>query len=752
MNDLLELKGEFQTAKASMAFAKPNFKNGEVLRLDHLLSLKKDLENIKKTRDDKKVIDGYLFEVQYGRIIPKSSRIQELFKKSSSEPTEDKVVGVKFNDYNGQKCHVFTYFVDKYSFEKTIKIIEDCIFFIESKGKDFITNHDIDNIYSKKERGKFCSMTSLVKALVDLKNIEEFTIGQFDFNNKGSAIVTFYKTNLSVKDILNLCNIDYSITNLDESSCSVLLDEISIRKVLDKVPELVSMGVTDITSKDFEEKFSGERYDYSLPKPTNEPTIGVFDTPFKQNDIFKDWVEVHNLLSKDIIDERDYEHGSAVSSLIVAGPMYNEDLQDDCGYFKVRHFGIAKHDKQSSFEFIKNVRQIVSTNLDIKVWNISFGSNLEVNQNFISYEGAELDKLQKEFNIIFVISGTNLKEGEKGSYFIGAPADSLNSLAVNSVNMSKEKASYSRHGPVLSFFNKPDVSYYGGDKDRMIASYDGIGINYFNGTSYAAPLISRKLGYLIYKIGLPICVAKALIIDSATTWNNIGKADSYKGFGVVPIKIEDVLNSKNDEIKFYIHGFTNTYSIYTYSLPIPQDKNEKFPFYAKATLVYSTSCTRSLGVDYTNNELDIQFGRVKEKNGETTIETIDGNYQSSEHDGYTFEEDARKIYRKRDNVKSLGEIIPSRPLPKKSYGKGMRGIKITSKNRNGKQTDNELVGTRERPSIEFGLVITLKEMFGENRYNDFINKCQFRGWIVNKINVDNINKLNNKLQEDIEFD
>ena len=46
---------------------------------------------------------------------------------------------------------------------------------------------------------------------------------------------------------------------------------------------------------------------------------------------------------------------------------------------------------------------------------------------------------------------------------LGAPADSLNSLVVNAVDMNGMPASYTRIGPVLSFFYKPDVCYYGGD-------------------------------------------------------------------------------------------------------------------------------------------------------------------------------------------------------------------------------------------------------------------------------------------------
>ena len=51
--------------------------------------------------------------------------------------------------------------------------------------------------------------------------------------------------------------------------------------------------------------------------------------------------------------------------------------------------------------------------------------------------------------------GLPLMDNEKK---IGAPADSLNSIIVNSVDFSNQVVSYSREGVVLSFFIKPDVS------------------------------------------------------------------------------------------------------------------------------------------------------------------------------------------------------------------------------------------------------------------------------------------------------
>ena len=76
--------------------------------------------------------------------------------------------------------------------------------------------------------------------------------------------------------------------------------------------------------------------------------------------------------------------------------------------------------------------------------------------------------------------------------------------------------------------------------------------------------------------------------------------------------------------------------------------NGQHPFVAKATLCYFPKCTRNQGVDYTNTELDIYFGRIL-PNGKG-IKTVNDNKQSDNIALY--EEDAREQYRKWDNIKN----------------------------------------------------------------------------------------------------
>lgn len=318
---------------------------------------------------------------------------------------------------------------------------------------------------------------------------------------------------------------------VDETTMLLTPDQLSI--LMQKAPFLISMAVSDLshfTKLDFQ---LDNYKSLTIPKPTNEPIIGVIDTMFDTNVYFADWVEFTNMVDPNIeLTASDYNHGTAVSSIIVDGPSFNPELDDGCGRFRVRHFGVATGKSFSSFSILRAIREIISRNRDIKVWNLSLGSSMEINPNFISPEAAVLDKIQYENDVIFIVAGTNKNTKEK--MFIGAPADSINSLVINSVDFANNPASYSREGPVLSFFIKPDVCYYGGDKSKLMRVCSPTGEAMVAGTSFAAPWIARKMAYLINIIGLSREVAKALIIDSATGWSSQTMPSSLIGYGVVP--------------------------------------------------------------------------------------------------------------------------------------------------------------------------------------------------------------------------
>ena len=82
------------------------------------------------------------------------------------------------------------------------------------------------------------------------------------------------------------------------------------------------------------------------------------------------------------ITEKDKEHGTAVDSIIVDGSSINPKLDDGCGRFRVKHFCIARNGSNSTFTIMRRIEDIIKNNLNIKVWNLSLGSNMEIDKKF----------------------------------------------------------------------------------------------------------------------------------------------------------------------------------------------------------------------------------------------------------------------------------------------------------------------------------------------------------------------------------
>ena len=742
MNSILQLKGQFEQQSGNPGGGKRNLPVGRYVEAKHVFELIDDLKSLQVYWKKHSLIKGALISVYYTGVVAKSNRIRALLCKGASDPN-DSIRGAKFAGDPDHIQHVFTYYVGLDVISNTIDRLTIVGDIIKHDYNGKIQYSDIEALNKGEKRYKYqaqLAKTNFVNAVVDAFYVQKFSVDFAETDEDGEAIVTLYKTDVKTEEIFRAIGIDYlNAKQIDENTILLRPDEIA--RLKENAPYLIAMKVRDLREIPVEDSVMNDSGVVQIPSPKQEPIIGVIDTPFSKDVYFKEWVTYENMLDENIkLDQDDYIHGTEVTSIIVDGPTINPALDDGCGRFRVKHFGVAKRGRFSSYSILRSIRKAVSQNRDIKVWNLSLGSILPIKPNFISPEAAELDKIQSEFDVVFVIAGTN-GDSDKKRMAIGAPADSLNSLVVNSVTLEGMPASYHRVGPVLSFFHKPDISYYGGDIGQPMHVCAPTGENFVKGTSFSAPWISRKMAYLICTLGFSREVAKALIIDAAAGWDRKDDASCSIGYGIVPQRIEDIVKTPDDEIRFVMMGTTDAYETYTYRIPVPI-YNDRQPFYARATLCYFPKCVRDQGVDYTTTEMDIHFGRVKEKGGKAVIASINSNSQGDDDGCHLHEPEARQLYRKWDNVKLISEELKERAVPRKVYGAGMWGLSIKTKER---------LKEKNGRGISFGVVVTLKEMYGENRIDDFIKLCMLRGWVVNRVDIENQIDIYNKAEEEIEF-
>lgn len=743
MNNVLELKGKRfvqESKKGNGGGAAINSK--VVVTNNHVKKLQSKLQSLREFwMNEDKPFSGILISVHYNKIVAKTNRISGLFKGDQSNYA---IVGAKFNTEKTK--HIITYFLEDADIEDSIKLLENVskvltIYFTDGISKEIFAQKILfDRIDFKKY---FLSKTLFRQIVADVSYIDDFEVEMARKHDKES-IITLFDIGIDVKSVFNKIGIDILSSRILDNR-TVYLDENQMNLLYEKAPYLVAMAtenLSDLSPDDFIEEYESDIT--SIPNPGIEPTIGVIDTLFDKRVYFSEWVEYHDMVDDNIPKgQNDYRHGTAVSSIIVDGPRMNPWLDDGCGRFKVRHFGVAAGAQFSSFTIIKLIKKIIESNKDIKVWNISLGSNQEINDNFISAEAAVLDQIQYENDVIFVVAGTNKSREDVNK--IGSPADSINSMVVNAVTKSGLSTKYSRKGLALSFFAKPDVSYYGGSEEQYIQVCEPLGATFVAGTSFAAPWIARKLAYLIDVLGLNREIAKALIIDAARGWNDAPTPEEVAlyGHGIVPIKITDIIQTPEDEIRFLVTDVSEKWNTYNYHFPIPL-KTDTYPYYARATMCYFPLCDRAQGVDYTNTELNLHFGRIQDDGKLNEINDDKQNLDDiGESRSYILEGDARERFRKWDNVKYIAEKVKDRRVPKKSYRNKNWGMEIKTNNRLDPEDD---IGLR------FGVVVTIKEMYGINRIDEFIKNCNLNGWLVNAIDIQNRIEIHEKINEEIHFD
>ncbi len=752
MNKLLKVKLKFSSEPGPNGGGVRNLRSGRSLNIEKIQQLITDLQAVKSYfLAQKSFISGCLIDVYYDDVIAKSSRVQQLFKgKRTSDET---IVGARFSDAPvGHENHIITHYLELEVIDKAIEKLQLIRIVLRDKLSGE-ANKENFNIEKNKQfvisfNGYKGHTDSEIRGLiVDCSVVEKFDVPRIqELHSKENVLITFYKTELKTSEILQkIYKTGYSPDYYSYGENTILVSPSVFEKLFQEIPYMISMAVSDLSCVlPVGGKENSQKENISISVPKDEPTIGVIDTLFDRSVYFSEWVDYHEELEeyeRNGIDDEDYEHGTEVTSLIVDGPRLNPELDDGCGRFKVRHFGVCGQ-RISPLRLMRKITDIVNANSDIHVWNLSLGTEQEVSKNFISFDAAILDKLQAEKNIIFIVSGTNdIHFGNKNKSRVGSPADSINSLVVNSVRRNNTPCSYSRTGPILSFYQKPDVSYYGGDLNEPIFVYSPNGIAREMGTSFAAPWISRKLCYLIDIMGLPREVAKALIIDAAAGWEykqGGSKNRDIMGYGVVPIHIDKILSSDNSEIKFVLYETSKSYRTVNYAIPIPKDRNNKYPFVARATLCYFPECRREQGVDYTNRELSLMFGKVKE---DGTIEDI--NFNDQENGGHPKERKSRNKQRKWDNTKFISHRFTPRIREKTSFADKYWGFSVTSKER--------FVSPR-KGALNFGAVITLREIRNVNRIEEFKHACRLRGYIVTELEARNQINIYERAQQDITFE
>ena len=160
---------------------------------------------------------------------------------------------------------------------------------------------------------------------------------------------------------------------------------------------------------------------------------------------------------------RNTDHGTFVAGLICWGRRLNPDLpnieEDPCALFDVQVIPnddakLGPIDRLSENELLSSLRTVLQQQANqCKVWNLSLGTDDLCSLHEFSNLAQELDNLQEEFQVSFVISAGNYKNLPLLDYprtneqidrgRITVPADSVLGITVGSVS----QVNFQNNGP-----------------------------------------------------------------------------------------------------------------------------------------------------------------------------------------------------------------------------------------------------------------------------------------------------------------
>lgn len=233
-------------------------------------------------------------------------------------------------------------------------------------------------------------------------------------------------------------------------------DEAKIFRVVvnssDTMERLATMdGVISIKPMPyFEITASPEPYNTQLPvlspKEGEEyAEVGLLDSGVDDIPHLRPWMRGDNQNIADL-DELDIDkgHGTAVAGIMLYGDELQGEHYTGCKPMWLTSCVVntdPSRAKIEEIEMVEYIRTAVANNPNVKVWNLSQGTNTEVTDDCFSDFAIFLDSLQKEHGILICKSAGNQAHPETGRLRITHGADSIRSLVVGSISHDKQDPS-----------------------------------------------------------------------------------------------------------------------------------------------------------------------------------------------------------------------------------------------------------------------------------------------------------------------
>lgn len=424
---------------------------------------------------------------------------------------------------------------------------------------------------------------------------------------------------------------------------AVTTDALEFLKDFDGIQLITEMPSYELT---LDEVIEDTPVEIKTPKAgVDYPIIGVLDTGIANIPHLSPWLHQDNITYY-TDEDTNKKHGTGVAGILIYGDILegvNYTGFEGCKLFEAVVMPDLTRQKIYESELIEQIRDAISRHDHIKIWNLSLGTDQEVDLNEFSDFAKALDEIQEQHDVLICKSAGNCD-----NFKINAPkrritksADTVRGLVVGSLTHDQSPTDhagkhhpspFSRTGPGPAHLIKPDIVHMGGNAGTdarnnvtisPVKSFSTDGrLAKIIGTSFSTPRISAiaaGLNSMLNERFNPTLI-KALIIHSAKYPPEMKMAISDKinavGFGM-PSNISDILFNEPNEITLILQDTLekgNFIDILDFPFPQSMVDNDGY-FYGEitVTLVTAPILEVSQGAEYCQSNIDVMLGTYDEK-------------------------------------------------------------------------------------------------------------------------------------------
>lgn len=569
----------------------------------------------------------------------------------------------------------------------------------------------------------------------------------------------------------------YSLSNVSEMALKAIASMDCVLAVR-KMPTIEFETAPDVENSNIEVMLPQENVNY--------PVVGLLDSGVGNIDYLRPWLIGPENNSAGLLDcYIDRRHGTAVASVINYGDFLENKDMTKCGPCKIRSCIVnssSQNVKIYENELVMNIQSAITAHPEIKIWNLSQGTDKVIADDRYSDLGIALDSLQKNNRILICKSAGNVNP-KASDLRITDGADSLLSLVVGSIAHKKttendaeenDRSPFSRIGPGVENIVKPDLVHYGGNVDTHLSLFSEWGRQFcmWSGTSFSTPRITSLAANLSFEIGgecNPLLI-KALLVHNSDYPKGLSKtSDELRkemGFGLPNVITDMLKNDANECTMVFKHTLEKGSDIVSLDFPYPQSlvENGEFIGNIKLTLAVNPILNASQGCEYCQSQVDvmletydhiehIQLGeglmmRNEERTSNDAMNVLNAAFYSTKAFSKNFAEERMLIEQgdKYQPIKKyfvdLSKMTPTNK--RKALGCNRKwALKLKGLYRDA--AEQSLYRDGEVLSQDVVVVITITDPKNQGQvYSECMNLLEQRGYVHNDINIQNNINIENQ--------